>query len=89
MSVRLSVFAEQLAILAEELGVGSLEHPSKLAGIFLADLDLVALGVNLEKELLAAERLELWGISRPDDKRETKLLKATTSRMADTKLRST
>jgi len=60
MSVRLSVFAEQLAILAEELRVGSLEHPSKLAGIFLADLDLVALGVNLEKELLAAERLELW-----------------------------
>jgi hypothetical protein len=42
------VLAEQLAILVEELRVGSLEHPSKLAGIFLAGVDLVVLGVNLE-----------------------------------------
>lgn len=52
------MFAEQLAILVEELCVGRLELPRKLAGLFLADVDLVALGADLEKKFLAAERLE-------------------------------
>lgn len=52
------MFAEQLAILVEELCVGRLELPRKLAGLLLADVDLVALGADLEEKFLAAERLE-------------------------------
>ena len=80
------MFAEQLAILVEELCVGSLEHPRKLASIFLADVDLVALGVDLEKKFLAAERLEPRRDFSSGRQRETK---ATMSKTSDARLRST
>src|SRR5713101_8449858 len=53
------MFAEGLAILVEELGVGSLQRPSELRCVALAGVDLVALGMDLEKKLLIGGWLEL------------------------------
>jgi hypothetical protein len=60
----------------------------KLAGIFLAEVGLAALGVNLERSCSLPNGWSCGAISRLDDKPETKLLKATTGRLADTRLRS-
>jgi len=40
------MFAEGLAVLVEELGVGSLEDPGVLRDVLLAGVDLVALGMD-------------------------------------------
>src|SRR5258708_17438544 len=51
------VFAEGFAVLVEELGVGSFQRPGELRGVTLAGVDLIALRVDLEKELLVGGRL--------------------------------
>src|SRR5258708_9836721 len=51
--------AEEFAILVEELGVGSFQRPSEFPGVALAGVDLIALGMDLEKKLLVGGRLEL------------------------------
>ena|ERR1700720_165499 len=51
------MFAEVFAIVVEELGVGSLQRPGELRGVTLAGVDLVALGVDLEKKLFVGGRL--------------------------------
>jgi len=43
---RRKMFAEGLAVLVEELGVGSLEDPGVLRDVLLAGVDLVALGMD-------------------------------------------
>jgi len=43
------MLAEQFAVFVEELGIGSLQRPSELRGVTLADVDLVALRVDLKK----------------------------------------
>jgi hypothetical protein len=45
------MFAEEFAILVEELGVGSLQRPSELRGVTLLGVHLVALRMELEKKL--------------------------------------
>ena len=53
------MFTDGLAVFVEELGVGSFELPEKRRGTFFTGVDLVALGVELEEELLVGGRLEL------------------------------
>src|SRR4029077_12529463 len=53
------MLAKRLAILVEELRLGSLQRPSELRRTFLADVHLVALRVHPEKKLFAGGRLEL------------------------------
>src|SRR6266852_1868897 len=65
------MFAEGLAILVEELGVGSLQRPSKLRAVSLAGVDLVALGMDLEKKLFLGGRLDLlWDFLRGGGERK-------------------
>jgi len=45
--------AEELAILVEELGRQEPSASSELRGVAFAGVDLVALGMNLEKKLFA------------------------------------
>jgi hypothetical protein len=45
------MFAEEFAILVEELGVGSLQRPSELRGVTLLGVHLAALRMELEKKL--------------------------------------
>ncbi len=58
------MFAEGLAMLVEELGVGSLQCPSELRGITLAGVDLVALGMNLEKKAFSGRRLDAFQLDQ-------------------------
>ena len=53
------MFAEGFAVFVEELGVGSFQRPRKFRGAFLADVDLIALRMNLKKKLFVGRRLEL------------------------------
>src|ERR1700686_359742 len=53
------MFAEGLAIFVEELSVGSFQGPRELCGGAFAGVDLVALGMYLEKKLFIGGGLEL------------------------------
>jgi hypothetical protein len=56
------MFAEEVAVGVEEIGIGSFQNPGVLR-VFasFAGVDLVALGVNGKEELFASGRLELRG----------------------------
>ncbi len=51
--------AERFAVFVEELGVGCFQPPDELRGTLLTDIDLIALRMNLEKQLFIGGRLEL------------------------------
>jgi hypothetical protein len=53
--------AERFSVFVEELRVGGLQSPSELRDTLLADVDLIAFGVDLEKQLFVGGRLELLG----------------------------
>jgi hypothetical protein len=55
------MFAEEIAVGVEEVGVGSFENPGILAVIRFAGVDLIAFGVDGEEELFAGGRLESGG----------------------------
>jgi hypothetical protein len=55
------MFAEELTVGVEEIGVGGLQGPGELRAIGFAGVDLIALGVQGKEELFPGGRLELPG----------------------------
>jgi hypothetical protein len=53
------MLAEGFAVLVKKLRVGSLQRPSELRAVTLADVDLVALCMDPKKKLCVGGRLEL------------------------------
>ena len=52
------LLAERFPVFVEELRIGSLQRPGKLGSTFLADVDLITLGVDVGHELFIGGRLQ-------------------------------
>jgi hypothetical protein len=55
------MLAEEIALGVEEVGIGSFQNPGELGTIGFARINLIALGVKSQEELLGSGRLELRG----------------------------